>query len=81
MLTFSDTTRSVSLASGKKSSTGIDGSTAYDEACELLIAQFTSPDFQISGLTGDMTWDVSGAVTKIPTAVVIQDGTYVGFNG
>ncbi len=60
---------------------GIDGSTAYDEACELLIAQFTSPDFQISGLTGDMTWDVSGAVTKIPTAVVIQDGTYVGFNG
>ena len=60
---------------------GIDGSTSPEDACELLIAQFTSPDFQISGLTGDMTWDESGAVTKIPTAVVIQDGTYVGFNG
>ena len=60
---------------------GIDGSTSPEDACELLIAQFTSPDFQISGLTGDMTWDASGAVTKIPTAVVIQDGAYVGFNG
>ena len=60
---------------------GIDGSTSAEDACELLIAQFTSPDFQISGLTGDMTWDESGAVTKLPTAVVIQDGAYVGFNG
>ena len=60
---------------------GIDGSTSPEDACELLIAQFTSPDFQIEGLTGDMTWDASGAVTKIPTAVVIKDGAYVGFNG
>ena len=60
---------------------GIDGSTSPEDACELLIAQFTSPDFQIKGLTGDMTWDASGAVTKIPTAVVIKDGAYVGFNG
>ena len=60
---------------------GIDGSTSPEDACELLIAQFTSPDFKIEGLTGDMTWDASGAVTKIPTAVVIKDGAYVGFNG
>ena len=60
---------------------GIDGSTSPEDACELLIAQFTSPDFQIDGLTGSMTWDASGAVTKIPTAVVIKDGAYVGFNG
>ena len=59
---------------------GIDGSTDYADACEKLIAQFTSPDFKIEGLTGSMTWDASGAVTKTPTAVVIKDGAYVGFN-
>ena len=59
---------------------GIDGSTDYADACEKLIAQFTSPDFKIDGLTGSMTWDASGAVTKTPTAVVIKDGAYVGFN-
>ena len=59
---------------------GIDGSTDYADVCEKLIAQFTSADFQIDGLTGSMTWDASGAVTKTPTAVVIKDGAYVGFN-
>ncbi len=59
---------------------GIDGTTAYDEACEKLIGQFAG-DFTIEGLTGTMSWDESGAVTKTPTAVVIKDGAYVGFNG
>ena len=58
---------------------GIDGTTAYDEACEKLIEQFTG-DFQIEGLTGSMSWDESGAVTKTPRAVVIENGAYVGFN-
>ena len=58
---------------------GIDGSTSAEDACELLIEQFKT--LQVDGLTGNMTWDESGAVTKIPTAVVIQDGAYVGFNG
>ncbi|MGX8706808.1 MAG: ABC transporter substrate-binding protein, partial [bacterium] len=58
---------------------GIDGSTSPEDACELLIEQFKT--LSVSGLTGDMTWDESGAVTKVPTAVVIQDGAYVGFNG
>ncbi|MBR1820107.1 MAG: ABC transporter substrate-binding protein [Clostridia bacterium] len=56
---------------------GIDGSTDAEEACELLIEQFQS--LEVEGLTGNMTWDETGAVTKIPTSVVIQDGTYVGF--
>ena len=58
---------------------GIDADTSVEDACELLIAQFTG-DFQVEGLTGTMTWDASGAVTKTPTAVVIKDGAYVGFN-
>ena len=59
---------------------GITGETEYDDACELLIAEFTSPEFVVEGLTGTMSWDETGAVTKTPTAVVIRDGVYVGFN-
>ncbi|MBQ8109382.1 MAG: ABC transporter substrate-binding protein [Clostridia bacterium] len=60
-------------------SAGIDGSTSPEDACEMLIGQFTG-DFEVIGLTGTMTWDETGAVTKTPTAVVIKDGAYVGFN-
>ena len=31
----------------------------------------------VEGLTGTMTWDASGAVSKTPKAVVIQNGAYV----
>ena len=56
--------------------TGITAQTSYEEACELLIAEF--PNLEISGLTGVMRWDSTGAVNKTPTAVVIEDGVYVG---
>ena len=58
---------------------GITGDTTAEDACEMLIEQFKT--LQIDGITGSMTWDESGAVTKTPTAVIIQDGAYVGFNG
>ncbi|MDO4865133.1 MAG: ABC transporter substrate-binding protein [Clostridia bacterium] len=58
---------------------GIDGSTSYQDACEKLIEQFQT--LEITGLTGTMTWDATGAVSKTPTAVVIENGQYVGFNG
>ena len=57
---------------------GIDGSTSYQDACEKLIEQFQT--LEITGLTGTMTWDSTGAVSKTPTAVVIENGQYVGFN-
>ena len=53
---------------------GITADTAAEEACELLIAQF--PTLEINGLTGKLSWDVSGAVTKDPTVYVIKDGAY-----
>ena len=31
-------------------------------------------------MTGTMTWDATGAVTKDPTAVRIENGVYVGFD-
>ncbi|MBR6115170.1 MAG: ABC transporter substrate-binding protein [Oscillospiraceae bacterium] len=56
---------------------GITGDTPYDEACELLIAQFAT--LQYSGLTGEMTWTSDGRVSKMPAAYVIKDGSYVAF--
>ena len=56
---------------------GITGETSYQDACELLIEQFSTMEF--SGLTGDMRWDETGAVNKLPTAYVIKDGGYVPY--
>ena len=47
--------------------------------CDLMIEQFTSMTF--NGLTGDgMTWDASGAVSKSPKGMVIENGAYVGLD-
>ncbi len=56
------------------------GATADMDAetlCGLMIEQFTSMSFD--GLTGGgMKWDNTGAVTKSPKGMVIQNGAYVG---
>ncbi len=52
---------------------------SVEDVCEALVA--VMPTITYSGLTGtDMTWDSTGAVTKMPTAVVIQNGEYVTAN-
>ena len=35
---------------------------------------------QITGLTGVMTWSANGEVEKVPTAMIIKDGVYVGLD-
>lgn len=56
---------------------GVTADMSASEICDLMIAQFTSMTFD--GLTGDaMTWEASGAVSKAPKGMVIQDGAYVG---
>ncbi|CDC74156.1 MULTISPECIES: ABC transporter substrate-binding protein [environmental samples] len=46
------------------------------DICEALIP--VMPTLSYDGLTGKgMTWDASGAVSKDPTAFVIENGTYV----
>ncbi len=51
----------------------------YPELCELLIDVFTDSDFSVDGLTGmGMTWNATGEVNKLPSTVVIKNGTYVG---
>jgi len=46
---------------------------------DLMIAQFTSMTFD--GITGtSMTWEASGAVSKSPKGMIIQNGAYVGMD-
>ena len=46
------------------------------DICEALVGVMTT--ISVDGLTGQgMTWDASGAVSKAPMAVVIENGTYV----
>ena len=58
---------------------GADGSWKASDVCDKMIEQFTTMKFD--GLTGTgMTWDKTGAVSKDPKAVVIQNGAYVGID-
>jgi branched-chain amino acid transport system substrate-binding protein len=50
-----------------------------EELCSLMMEQFTTMTF--NGLTGEnVTWDASGAVSKSPKGMVIQNGAYVGLD-
>ncbi len=54
---------------------GVNGDMDASEICEALKTQFTSMTFD--GLTGtNMTWDATGAISKSPKAVVIENGAY-----
>ena len=56
---------------------GVTADMSAEEICELMVAQITSMSFD--GLTGTgMTWGTDGAVSKLPMAVVIENGVYVG---
>ncbi len=56
---------------------GIDGTTSAADACAKMEAYFATYTF--SGLTGNgMTWDADGMISKVPAAVVIENGKYVG---
>ncbi len=56
---------------------GVTADMSAEEICEALIAQFTTMSFD--GLTGSgMTWGADGAVSKLPMAVKIENGVYVG---
>ena len=57
-------------------SAGCTPDMSAEEICEALVAQF--PTMSFDGITGTgMTWGSNGEVSKLPMAVVIQDGVYV----
>ena len=55
--------------------TGITADMNYDEICEILVPAMTTISYK--GLTGEMTWSADGTVSKLPNAVMIQNGAYV----
>ena len=55
---------------------GCTADMSVSDICEALKAEIVKLSY--TGLTGtDMTWAASGEVTKMPTAVVIENGVYV----
>ena len=51
---------------------------AAEDICDRMIAAMQ--ELQITGLTGTMTWTANGEVDKVPTAMIIKDGVYVGLD-
>ena len=57
---------------------GVTADMSAQDICEALIAQFTSADFNVDGLTGTgMTWSANGEVSKAPVVVKVEGGVYV----
>ena len=57
---------------------GATADMSNEEICDALIE--VMPTLAVTGLTSagsEMTWDENGAVSKDPTAVIIENGTYV----
>ena len=55
---------------------GITGKTSNADTCAMLMDYFKTATF--NGLTGtNMTWNAEGMVSKMPTAVVVENGAYV----
>jgi len=58
---------------------GATADMSAEQLCDLMIQQFTTMTFD--GLTGEsMTWDATGAVTKSPKGMIIENGAYVGLD-
>ena len=57
---------------------GVTADMATEDICDALIE--VMPTISVTGLTSAgsaMTWDANGAVSKDPTAVIIENGVYV----
>lgn len=56
---------------------GVTADMSASDICDALVGQYAG-NITFTGVTGSgMTWDVTGAVSKSPMAVVIKDGVYV----
>ena len=57
----------------------VTSGTSAGDLCDILIGKFTSMTF--NGLTGEgMTWADTGAVSKTPKGMYIENGAYVGMD-
>jgi len=58
---------------GMKAADVKDADIKASELCDKVVAAITASSFSYAGVTGKMTWDVSGACTKVPVIVVIDN--------
>ncbi len=49
-----------------------DTSIGASELCDAVVSAITDPSFKLNGATGEMTWDASGACTKVPQIVDLK---------
>ncbi len=60
---------------------GVTSDMEASDVCEAVKAVLTNGEFSYDGLTGEgMTWDASGAVSKAPRGMIIQDGVYASLD-
>ena len=57
---------------------GVKSGDAAADICDKMIAAMQ--ELKITGLTGTMSWSSNGEVDKVPTAMKIKDGAYVGLD-
>ena len=57
---------------------GVQSGDAAEDICDGMIQAMQ--ELEITGLTGTMSWNANGEVDKVPTAMVIKDGAYVGLD-
>ena len=57
---------------------GVQSGDAAEDICDGMIQAMQ--ELEITGLTGTMSWSANGEVDKVPTAMVIKDGAYVGLD-
>ena len=49
-----------------------DASIDFASLTDILVSQITAEGFVVEGVTGTMTWDATGACTKVPVIVVLN---------
>ena len=57
---------------------GVQSGDKAEAICDNMIKAMQ--ELKITGLTGTMSWSANGEVDKVPTAMVIKDGKYVGLD-
>ena len=59
---------------------GIQTGEAAEDVCDKMIEAMKNLQFSGLTATGIMTWNANGEVDKVPTAMIIKDGAYVGLD-
>lgn len=61
-----------SIYNAMKSAGVKDVSITASDLCDKIVDAITAPDFSYDGVTGKMTWDKTGAATKVPVIVELD---------